>query len=88
MQNNRFYAKAKRYSFLQLDKARVFNDTCSMKTKPPEKIEMEAVALEHVRGAHGVDTIKITHKPSSSEHIIEPKQLENWALRQLRAAIK
>jgi len=60
-----------------------------MKTKPIERIELASLSLELVKADARTDAhIKIKHNVSGSSALINPTQLENWALRQLRAAIR
>jgi len=68
---------------------RVLAKITSMKTKlPPEKIKLDSLSVELIPAdKHTERHIKIKHTDSGSSALIAPKQLENWALRQLRASI-
>ena len=54
------------------------------------KFDMPTILLEEktVRKTKPETVLKITHKPSGGTATISVKQLETWALRQLREAIK
>jgi hypothetical protein len=56
------------------------------------KFDLDTVCLEQkvVRNqkAPPETVLKITHKPSGGTANVSLKQLENWALRQIREAIK
>jgi len=68
---------------------RVLLKITAMKTKqPPDRIELDSLSIELVKAdKHTERHIKIKHTDSGSSALIAPKQLENWALRQLRASI-